>query len=202
MSAIEKLLSISSSSINHDCGNEVDDIPREIALLLRRRNGFFAFEGALEVFSSLPNQSYSITEWNDERLWIAAYGDSRPQGLCFAQDIFGGQFIIEDGIKFFDPETGEHSLFGETLEDWARVILDDYRVLTGHPLAHDWQKINGPLLCRHRLVPLAPFVLGGSYSLDNLFAMEAAKSMRLRGDLARQLRDLPDGAQVIYQVTE
>lgn len=52
-----------------------------------------------------------------------------------------------------------------------------------------------------RLVPKTPFVLGGGYNLDNLYALEASESMRYRGSIATQLRDLPDGAAVQLRVT-
>jgi hypothetical protein len=46
--------------------------------LLQRKNGFYAFESALHVFSIQPCSSeISLTEWNAPDLWIDAY-----QGLA------------------------------------------------------------------------------------------------------------------------
>src|SRR6266700_1804158 len=40
-----------------------------------------------------------------------------------------------------------------SLEEWAGLILLDYRFLTGHPLAHEWQVRNDRLPVNVRLVP-------------------------------------------------
>ncbi|MFA9444899.1 SMI1/KNR4 family protein [Egicoccus sp. AB-alg6-2] len=117
--------------------------------------------------------------------------------LCFAEDVFGGQFALTpDGIVAFDPETGAVDHLAATLDEWAQAILDDHAVLTGHPLARAWQTRHGPLPPAQRLVPVVPFVLGGPFDLENLHALDATQGMRLRGELAAQLRDLPDGATV------
>lgn len=169
--------------------------------MLYEKNGFFAFESALEVFpTGRSPQSYSIEEWNDYANWLICYDHLSPKGLIFSQDVFGTQFIVNDAIYSFNPETAETSYFAESIEDWAQQILDEYDVLTGHPLAHAWQVANGPLPKRSRLVPVTPFVLGGAYSLDNLIAMDAAAAMRLRANLALQIVNLPDGASVVYKV--
>jgi len=78
--------------------------------------------------------------------------------------------------------------------------LRDYELHTGQRLAHAWQSQNRPLKPGERLVPKMPFVTGGEYAIQNLAAIEASRGMRFRGDLAVQIRDLPDGAQIRYSV--
>jgi len=90
----------------------------------------------------------------------------------------------------------------ESLESWAAEILGDYKFRTGYPLAHDWQLRNGVIADGTRLVPKRPFVLGGDFSVDNLYVLDSVRGMRLRADLAAQLRDLPDGATVNYRVVD
>jgi len=41
-----------------------------------------------------------------------------------------------------------------------------------------------------------PAVLGGSYSLDNIGTIAVGELLRFAGDMAEQIKDLPDGAQV------
>ena len=121
--------------------------------------------------------------------------------LCFAEDVFGNQFAISSGrVVCFDPETGNSEPCASTLEDWARTVLSEYACLTGYPIAHQWQKHNGPLHPGTRLVPKIPFVCGGEFSVSNLAAMEEAEAMAFRADLARQIRDLPDGAKVRFKI--
>ncbi|RZU53302.1 hypothetical protein EV385_5217 [Krasilnikovia cinnamomea] len=123
--------------------------------------------------------------------------------LFFAEDIFGGQFgIKDDAIYSFDPETGEAAHLASSVDEWVRAVLGDYEFVTGYPLAHQWQAQYGVLPIGERLVPKRPFVLGGDYTPENLVALEAAKGMRFRGDLAVQLRDLPDGASIKFKIVD
>ena len=164
--------------------------------VLRRLDGFYAFESALHVFPAGPGE-HSLLAWNDPELWRSGYEDMAAGHLFFAEDAFGGQFSLKgEAIYSFDPETGASTPVATTLEDWAAYVLDDWEVVTGYPLAHDWQMLHGPLRPGERLVPKRPFVFGGDFTLDNLWSMPAADSMRYRASIAKQLRDLPDGQTV------
>ncbi|QGX41856.1 SMI1/KNR4 family protein [Permianibacter aggregans] len=176
----------------------------ELLCLLQKKNGFFAFESSLRVFSSVKSsQSYSLADWNSELLWRREYGDCVEDALFFAEDVFGGQFCIRnDEIYCFDPETGEFSYLANTVDDWARSVLSEYQLLTGQPLAHDWQKMHGSIPVLSRLVPKLPFVCGGEFSVENLIALDSVKGMRARGNLAMQIKDLPDGAQITFNITD
>lgn len=172
--------------------------------LLRCRNGFYAFESALHVF---PARSHSgeigLMEWNASELWAREYQGLAADCFFFAQDIFGGQFCLKtDGVYTFDPETGQVTFLAEDLEHWANAILTDYEVLTGYPLAHEWQSVNGRLPAGSRLVPKVPFVLGGEFSVSNLYLLDARESMRMRAGLAIQIRDLPDGSQIQWKIVD
>jgi len=166
--------------------------------MLLQRNGFYALESALHVFSthSSPHE-ISICDWNEDALWRSAYNGLADGCLFFAEDVFGGQFCIKDSkIYTFDPETGSLEYFANDIEDWARILLRDYEVLTGYPLAHQWQKQNGQLPAGKRLLPKVPFVLGGDFEVDNLYLADAVDGMRFRADIASQIKNLPDGAQI------
>jgi hypothetical protein len=185
------------------------DIPRTLAddlsTLLKRRNGFYAFESALHVFPAgpAPADTVSVQQWNSHDLWRYSYGDLAKELFFFAEDAFGVQFALRAGsVVIFEPETGKFEELAEGIEGWADKILTDYACLTGYPLAHDWQVQHGRLLPGKRLLPKRPFVLGGGYSVGNLYALDAADGMRLRGDLAVQLKDLPDGATIRFTVLE
>lgn len=175
----------------------------ELETLLRRRNGFVAFESALHVFPyGKRNDVLDIETWNAPGTWRDAYGEALGGCLFFAEDAFGFPFCIEsDAVRSCDPETGRRTTLASSLEDWAARILTDWRVLTGQPLAHEWQVRHGALLPGRRLAPRQPFVLGGGFVLENLYAAEQVELMRFRGLLAARIRDLPDGAQVRLKVT-
>jgi hypothetical protein len=124
-------------------------------------------------------------------------------GVFFAEDVFGVQFVLRDnGVFTFDPETGNLEWMATDLEDWAGRILGDFAALSGYALAHEWQEHHGPIPVGVRLTPKTPFVLGGEYSMENLHPLEAVQAMRLRGAIALQIRDLPDGARVKLQVSD
>ena len=176
----------------------------QLAALLRRVNGFYAFESALHVFAgSGPCRGRDVAEWNDHVLWRQAYDGMADGMFFFAEDIFGVQFAIkEDAVCSFDPETAEVTHVAVSLEDWAAVILRDYEMLTGYPLARAWQLVNGPIKIGSRLLPKTPFVLDGDFSVANLITMDSVRGMLVRAELATRIRDLPDGATVRFVITE
>jgi len=45
------------------------------------------------------------------------------------------------------------SSFAPYLDGWARIVLDDYNVLTGYPLGKEWQQMHGRLAPGTRLLP-------------------------------------------------
>lgn len=205
---LDRLLSVSSPlsqgqdriepvTITGPLGQELQD-------LLRRSNGLYAFESALHVFGTTGEaKAPSLAAWNADDGWRADYRELATGCLFFAEDAFGGQFAMkEGGIYTFDPETGGCEVMASSLEEWAYRLITDYPVLTGYPVAHEWQELHGPLKAGERLVPKRPFVLGGEFAPDNLYPLEAAEGMRVRADLAQQLRTLPDGAKVRYRVVK
>lgn len=179
-----------------DCG-------AELARLLSSRNGFYAYESALLVRGSgnVPPPR-DIAAWNARDAWLVQYDDFNLDPMFFfAEDSFGNQFAIASGqVVLFDPETGTSVEVAPTLEDWARIVLDDYAYYTGYPVAHDWQMQNGPLRPGTRLMPKIPFVCGGEFAASNLAPIEEREGMALRANLARQIRDLPDGATINFKI--
>jgi len=207
--SISKLLSLASASLSQEAPTlgetalkAAGAIGNELLAVLRAANGFYAFENALHFLPARSSLlSVGIEEWNTESGWRKEYEGLADDCLFFAEDVFGGQFcIVDNGIWSFDPETGERQAMGSSLDAWAREILRDYKVMTGHPVAHAWQMQNGPLPEGMRLVPRIPFVCNGEFNLANLALMDAERGMRARGNLARQIRDLPDGAQISFRI--
>jgi hypothetical protein len=173
--------------------------------LLALRNGFFAADSALHVFpAGTAMQGYDLVGWNAPTLWKVEYKSALDQFVFFAEDIFGTQFGMgHDGhIIKMHVETGEVTAFAESLEEWAEKILADLEFETGCTFAAGWQRTHRPLTPTERLAPKTPFVMGGEYEIPNLYAMDAVKLMRFMGDLATQIRDLPDGSTVILKVTD
>lgn len=208
-SSLVRLLELASAPLSQSCA-QFDSVSMEfpgplsdeLVSILRARNGFNAFESALHFFPAQTSLlSVGIDEWNRPGGWREEYGELSEGCLFFAEDIFGGQFCIESNrVWQFDPETGERVSMGGSLDEWARNLLSDYEMLTGHALAHAWQEVNGVIPEGMRLVPRTPFVLKGEFALSNLVLMDSERSMRIRGNLARQIKGLPDGAQIGFRI--
>jgi hypothetical protein len=202
--SIQKLLNISGPAFRVAVGAELAAKHSQLLPLIQEKDGFFSFESALRIFPSRTCIfSYGLDEWNSEELWRGSYGELASGLLFFAEDIFGTQFCLKnEKVYSFDPETADLSLIGNGLDEWAAAILDDHDLLTGYSLGHEWQIENGMLAPRHRLMPKLPFVCGGDFTLSNLMAIDGARSMRCRGNLATQIHSLPDGAQVKFVLVD
>ncbi len=209
MTSLSKLISIGS----HPTGSKevvinLEGFPNygrhgeELLTMLRMKNGFYAFESALQVFPAAHFvQEMTLSRWNSHGLWKSEYQGLADGKLFFAQEAFGNQFcIFQDQICFFDPETGDMEFVADSITDWAEKILTDYDMQTGYPLMRDWQKANGKIPVGHRLMPKLPFVLGGEFALSNLYSLNAVSAMKSRGNLARQIKDLPDGTQIEFKI--
>ncbi|GAA2109774.1 hypothetical protein GCM10009759_50760 [Kitasatospora saccharophila] len=175
----------------------------ELAALLGRMNGFFAFNGGIQVYRvGDEGLGPELLEWNGEDAWKSSYQGLADQVFCFGQDLFGVQFGILDGTRVvrFDPETAAVTDLGGSLEDWADWLLADPDVRGAHSFAHAYMQANGPLPVDQRLLPRRFFALGGEYAHDNLVPEDAAAAMRVRGPFAHAARDLPDGSRISVDV--
>ncbi|MFF4314172.1 hypothetical protein [Streptomyces sp. NPDC001507] len=196
-SSVDRLLEISSSAL----ADETGEFSGPVGVLLRRRNGFYAFLGALHVFPTVSTDvEISQSDWNSDDLWRACYPALGKEYTAFAEDVFGGQFLYSDsGVHQLDPESGEIEKVASDIEGWCAAILEEPEVLTGYPLAEEWQTLHGRLPVGKRLVPKKPFILGGDFSCDNLMLVDTVESLRWRAELAAKIRDVPDGGKIVFR---
>jgi hypothetical protein len=210
---VDKLISLAEEGPSHTIVRLAADIrsrfPSEwrcLEPLLRERNGFLAFQGALHVFSAsdadVTPLGYSLGFWNSPESWRRGYDGAVDDLLFFAQDVFGEQFGLSDGtVCRFNPETGRTREIGASLGEWAARILRTPAQETGFPLAEEWQWRHGRLKPTHRLIPKVPFTFGGDYDLANLYAADVLQAMRTRATIWRQTRHLPPGTRVRFRIT-
>ncbi len=166
MTRLLKLISIATEALSPlpPAQSELVEMPLDLITLLNSRNGFSAFESALVVFPSVEKLGVpGVREWNDLTNWRHRYrGVLADEYICFAQDLFGGQFAVSTpGIVRLNPENGSVTSYAHTIEEWAKRLLENYEEDTAWPLAHEWQVSNGILPPNMRLLPKIPFVLGG-----------------------------------------
>jgi len=77
------------------------------------------------------------------------------------------------------------------LEDWEMS-----RLVTAAETAYGTQA-DGRCFCLK-----IPGALGGAYSLENIGTIPIAELLRFSGSVAEQIKDLPEGAQVSFKLTE
>ncbi len=176
------------------------DRGQELMDLLFAKNGFYAFDSALLVRPIGPaHPLHDLESWNHVQYW-QTYGELTDL-FFFAEDIFGHQFAIAgEKIVTFDLETGEQEGFADNLEAFATELFGEPSLHTGWPLAHEWQEKYSALPLGMRLVPRRPFVLGGDYVLENLIPVAETEGLRARAQLAHQLKNLPAGSSVTYEL--
>ncbi|MHA6162302.1 SMI1/KNR4 family protein [Pseudomonas sichuanensis] len=208
---LEKLLAIGSQALGQPVTVSLSFLAKagadrgtELEALLGHKNGFYAFAGALHVLPAGHRHvetGVTLEAWNSPALWRSGYGLNGDDIVFFAEDLFGIQFCLYGNeVLSFDPETAKFSFFAASLEEWASKILADYDYVTGYSLGHAWQTKNGALEQGDRLLPKVPFVLGGKFDADNLYACNAVEGMKMRSELAQKIKDLPDGAELKLQV--
>ena len=60
----------------------------------------------------------------------------------------------------------------------------------------------GPLSEGRKYCLVTPGVLGGEYAISNIKTAPLVELVRISGDLASQIKDLPDGAQIQLKVVD
>lgn len=174
----------------------------ELAAVLEARNGFMAFDGALHVFPAGPTAwNLHLASVNDPEGWRREFWHRCEGMVFFASNAFGDLYGLKgDEVIRFDPETGADAVFAADLAGWADRILDDWRLETGYEAMAAWQDRNGAVDEGLRLMPTQPFAFGGSNALENLRAVPLLEGLAMRGSVATQTRNLPDGAKVRIEV--
>jgi len=177
---------------------------QQLGAALTRINGFFLFNAGVQVFRVGDDQGWGpeLSSWNRPETWKDSYQGLADDLFCFGQDLFGVQFAIDGGgqVVTLDPETGQRSALGTSLDEWAAWLLAEPDERGAATFARAWQDTFGPLTPEQRFIPRQFFVTGGTYDLANLIVQDAAASMRIRGPIARQVHDLPDGAHISFAV--
>jgi len=189
-----------SPLIERLCGRHLPEL-RE---LLTAKNGFLAFESALQVYPSTADRAgLDLESWNSPEGWKASYGEILQDTLVFAQDLFGFQFVANDkGVFSFDAEIGQLTFLADSISAWWAQLIEDFDEITGYPIGHDWQLINRPLQWEERLFPKLPFFLGGQFLPKDLYAMNAKHGIEFRAYVYTQTKDLPDGTKVDFRMMD
>jgi hypothetical protein len=176
-----------------------------LADLLAGRNGFYAFGDALLVRGiGRADRPHDLASWNTPRLWMSHYRSfDLGAMLFFSEDAFGNQFALTaDDIVWFDAETAVVERIAKSLNAWAAECFSETAWRTGQKVLREWRARHGPLPRGQRLIPRVPLVLGGEGSADCVGPINEVEAMAFRARLATAIRDLPDGAQITFDITD
>ena len=166
--------------------------------LLDRREGFYGFRRSLHVFGRVREPRFhSVFVWNDPDGWVSEYGDLADNLLFFAENVFGDQFAFDgERIIHFAAETGARTDLAKDVEQWLTLLLKEPERYLDFDGVAAWSDRNGLVPLGEHLVPDVPFVLSSGDVANKLSTTDAFKSMGFKGTIARQIKDLPDGAQI------
>ena len=167
------------------------------------RDSFWGRALLVRPIARLGSAPLGVVEWNAESLWRRLYEGACANVTFFAEDAFGIPFGVRNAkIVQFDPETAELTELATTLDGFAECLLNDIEFLTGAPVLSAWEHEHGAIEPGHRLVPKRPFLFGGEFRSANMVAKEDTTGMRVRADLWRSTKNLPDGASVELRVVD
>lgn len=185
-------------------GESIDDVeilrelPPGLVCLLSDVNGFILHEGALHVRgASLHPEWHSLRAvWRGPRALHTLYKGVRTTDIPFAQDQVGDQFLLRDGrvLRLF-AETGEVEDLADGIEDFFRRLTSDIEGFLNVGLSRRMRP--GQLLLAY-----PPFCFRESGAGASLGPVPAAEVILFHADLARQIRDVPDGGQVDFKLTD
>lgn len=171
--------------------------------IINSGNGGFFFDQSLHIFGfcNFPD-FHSVRSMNN--LFKGEYGFIGQNILTFGQDVFGNQFAFDLSsfeVIFFNIETGERTVIASNFLGWVEAILHDNEYLTGIRISEAW-KINSKLEFNQRLCPKIPFILGGEYSLDNLYATSFPDFIKSNAAIAIQVFNLPNGTEFKIEIVK
>ena len=192
------LVGSSSAPAREVSGRDASAFGDFMARLLRDRRGLVTDCRAFVVLPLFAADGYpSVREWNRSG-WRARYADVLGDGVCFAMDLFGMQYVwTPDAVRKLNPEDGElTTLSSASAAAFAEAMIRDWEIETGAPLAADWRAEKGPLTGMQRLVPRAPFLLGGGFEVENLVSLPAAAALSILGEMKEQVAGVPNGTGV------
>ena len=122
------------------------------------------------------------------------YGWSTSGDLFYA-DSQGQLWRLDAGAGEIESVADSEGAFAAQLED-----AEAAEALLLLPVVRDYEAAHGALAdgqcLGYRTLP----VFGGAYTTENRYALAVIEHASVTGDVHRQIRDLPDGAQVALRV--
>jgi hypothetical protein len=190
-------------------GPPIDDldliarVPTDLAALLRQVNGFIQMDGGLHVRGACltPEWHSMRAAWLGDNAFHRLYPEIQPSDLPFAEDCLGDQFLLRDEqIWKLQAETGGfNGLRLDLMTFLERAQADPVDFLSLQPLLQ-FQREGGKLEPGQLLAAYPPFCTKQSAAGVYLAPVPAQERHPFLADFAAQVRALPDGAEICFDV--
>lgn len=181
----------------------LERLPREYRDLLARANGYVAYHGGLHIRGAcLTPAWHSLREaWDGEHAVHRLWPSVSPDDIPFAQDALGDQFLLRGGhVHRLAAETGTLESLGVDLVGFdAAVRADPVEYLSLAPL-QAFRAEGGVLQPGQLLNVYPPYCVDNANRGRSYRAIGAANRLAFLSSLASQLRELPDGTAVRFDL--
>jgi hypothetical protein len=190
-------------------GPEIDDaeilsqLPTDLAMLLKSINGFQQFGGGFHLRGACLKPAWHSLRhaWESEDAFHRHYRSMEKTDIPFAQDALGDQYFLRSGIVYrLSAECDEADSLDVDLHEFLeQVQKDPVDTLNLIPLQNFWES-EGKLQPGQLLSVMPPFVVAQDDTEYSYRAIDALDRLGFLADLARQIRDLPDGASITFDI--
>ncbi len=136
-----------------------------------------------------------LAQWR----WLLG-GHPHLRGWSAAGDFF---YADESGqIWRLDPGRGDAECVAESDATFVQLLADATAAeeILLLPVVREFEARHGPLGANQCLGFTTLPVFGGAYTADNRYALPVEEYAAVTGEVHRQIRDLPDGARVRFDV--
>ena len=167
-------------------------VPNALRRILNRVNGFILHDGLLHVRGAceLPDWHSLNKALDGPSAFHSLYESVEPNDIPFAQDQLGDQFLLRSEQIFrLSAESGEVELLAESLDEFFDRVNNDPEEYLNVSLDHS-------LMPGELLLAYPPFVVREAGAGVSLKAIPANQVILFHADLARQIKNLPDGASI------
>lgn len=186
-------------------GPPIDDVailaqlPAELQTFLASTNGYVAYHGGLHVRGAClaPDWHSLRSAWEGDDAIHRLFPSVLASDVPFAEDVVGDQFVIRDDFIWkLRAESGDVVPLQLTLAEFdAAARADPDELLELAPL-RQFRLDGGELAPGQLLSVYPPFVLQQATHPYSLRAVPTRERLLFLSDLARHLRDIPDGTPI------
>ena len=181
----------------------LDQLPDELATLLRDCNGFVAYRGGLHVRGICAEPSWHSLRaaWRGPESFAARYPEVREGDIPFAEDPLGDQFLLRAGlVARLRSEIGEVVPTGLDLTAFLdRVRADPIATLVLYPLLQ-FEGEGERLRPGQLLTAFPPVCTEEARDGVLLRAVPVADRLAFLAELAAQLAGVPVGSQLKFRL--